>query len=141
MSFVSAKLDDSNLSAGFNRLLAQAEDIIYGGAATMARVIYDEVRLNTSGTIPGRPGIVTSNLHESIYWAKDKEASTTQRAVYAISWNKSKAPHGHLIEFGTSRSPAYPFVTPAASKLPEAIRRGLAEMEARYGKALAGGAR
>lgn len=139
MSFVSARLD-GDLLAGFDRALASAEDVIYSGAAAMARLIYDEVRLNTSGVKESGPGIVTGNLHDSIYWAKDKEASTTQRAVYAISWNRAKAPHGHLIEFGTSRAPAYPFVTPAAGKLPEAIRVGLAKMQRRYGQAI-GGAR
>lgn len=137
MPFVQAKLE-GDLTAGLDRLLKSAEDVIYSGAAAMARVIYDEVKINTSGVIPHAPGVVTGNLHDAIYWAKDKEASTSGRAVYSVSWNKSKAPHGHLLEFGTSRMPAYPFMAPAAGKLPQAIQKGLEAMQARYGQAVAG---
>lgn len=132
MALVEAKLE-GDLTAGLDRLLRpQAEDVIYSGAAAMARVIYAEVKLNTSGVKPKMPGIVTGNLNESIYWAKDTNLSTPNKAVYAISWNKAKAPHGHLLEFGTSRMQAYPFVRPAADKMNEAIKQGVARMKVRF---------
>ena len=39
-------------------------------------------------------------LAASIYLVFDAKASTKSNYVYGISWNASKAPHGHLIEFG-----------------------------------------
>lgn len=134
MALVEAKLE-GDITAGLDRLLREkAEDVVYSGAASMARVIYAEVKLNTSGVKPKMPGIVTGNLSESIYWAKDTSLSTPSKAVYSISWNKSKAPHGHLLEFGTSRMPAYPFVRPAASQMDEAIKQGMARMKVRFGE-------
>ena len=137
MPFVEAKLE-GDLTAGLDKLISAVEPVIYSGAAAMARVIYDQVLANTAGTIPGMPGVVTGNLHDSIYWAKDKKVSNKTLAVYAISWNRAKAPHGHLIEFGTSRAPAYPFVAPAAGKLPEAIKVGQARMQERFQEVAAG---
>lgn len=132
MPLVEAKLE-GDLTAGLDRLLrGQAEDVIYSGAAAMARVIYDEVKLNTSGAKPKMPGIVTGNLSNSIYWAKDTDLSTPNRAVYAISWNKATAQHGHWLEFGNSRMPAFPFLRPAADKMDEAIKQGVARMKVRF---------
>lgn len=108
-----------------------AEDLIYSGTAAAAAVIRDEVKVNTTGVKENTPGIVTGNLNRSIYMAKDKGLSNTARAVYDVSWNKKIAPHGHLLEFGTSRAPAYPFVRPALAKLPAAIKRGLDRMRER----------
>lgn len=147
--------------AGLDRMeRAVTEDVVYSGAAAMARVLYAEVRQNTAGA---PVGIHTGNLHGAIYWAKAKDASTATRAVYEVSWNKSKAPHGHLIEFGhwrvnfvfrgkdgsliaTKRRlpqpvwvPAYPFMRPAMSKMDDAIRAGLARMRERFGEAMAQG--
>ena len=132
MAFVEAKLE-GDFTTALDRLAKEAaEAIIYSGAAQAARVIYAEVKLNTTGTRPKTPGIVTGNLTESIYWAKDTNASTQTRAVYSISWNKSKAPHGHWLEFGNSRMPALPFVRPAMSQMDEAVKQGLARMKVRY---------
>lgn len=119
-----------DLAGALDRMVAtKAENVIYSGAAAMARVVYEEVKENTRGVRANTPGIVTGNLHESIYWAKDDGLSSPLRAVYNISWNKSKAPHGHLLEFGTSRMPALPFVRPAASRLPEALKAGQVRMQ------------
>lgn len=105
-----------------------AEDVIFSGTAAAAAVIRDEVKLNTTGVKENTPGIVTGTLNSSIYMAKDKGLSNSTRAVYDVSWNKRTAPHGHLIEFGTSRAPAYPFVRPAMAKMPAAIKRAMERM-------------
>jgi HK97 gp10 family phage protein len=125
---ITAKLT-GDLEGALERMArGKAENVIYSGAAAMARVVYTEVKDNVSGTKAGMPGVVTGNLRDSIYWAKDDSLSSPFRAVYSISWNKSKAPHGHLLEFGTSRAPAYPFIRPAADKLDEAVKAGQARM-------------
>lgn len=107
------------------------DKVLFSGAATMANVIYQEVRLNASGVKATGPGVVTGNLLGSIYWVYSPEASSTERKTYKVSWNRRVAPHGHLIEFGTSRAPAHPFVRPAFDKVGSAIAAGMERMRVR----------
>jgi HK97 gp10 family phage protein len=51
--------------------------------------------------------------------------------TYRISWNKRTAPHGHLLEYGTSRAPAKPFIRPAYDRIGEAIAAGKDAMRRR----------
>lgn len=104
------------------------EKVLFSGAAEMGSFLAAEVRLNAS---PPRLGRKTGNLSAAIYWAYSPERSTEGKKTYRISWNARKAPHGHLIEFGTSRAPAHPFVRPAFGKVHEAIEKGLARMSQR----------
>lgn len=53
------------------------------------------------------------NLRDSIYQYYNKRASTPGKAVYSISWNHQKAPYGYMVEYGTSRAPAHPFLRPS----------------------------
>jgi HK97 gp10 family phage protein len=92
------------------------------GTAAMAKVVYDEARLNASRHVK------SGKLLGAIYRVYSPERSGDTRKTYRISWNKKKAPHGHLIEFGTSRAPAYPFLRPAASRIPAAIEAGKAAL-------------
>jgi HK97 gp10 family phage protein len=55
---------------------------------------------------PFRPG----NLRDSIYQVFSKDNSTPSKAVYHMSWNRDKAPYGHMVELGTSKAPAHSFV-------------------------------
>lgn len=107
------------------------DQVLFSGAAAMARVMYDEVKLNASGIKPDGPGVVTGNLLGSIYWVYSPELSNPDRKTYKVSWNRAKAPHGHLIEFGTSRAPAHPFVRPAFDKVGTAIAAGMERMSQR----------
>ena len=106
-----------------------ASAMLLSGAAAMARVFYDEVKLNTS---PPRMGRVTGNLNDAVYRFYAKDQSSDVEKVYHVSWNKSKAPHGHLLEDGTSRMPAKPFMRPAFDRAPEAIRAGNDRMAERF---------
>ena len=56
-----------------------------------------------------QPGL----LKGSIYQVYSKSNSGADHATYHISWNHHIAPHGHLVENGTSRAPAHPFIRPA----------------------------
>jgi HK97 gp10 family phage protein len=127
-NFVEAKLNgDLELDLSkFEKIVT--EKVLFSGAATMGKVIYDEVKLNAS---PPRLGRVTGKLQDAIYWVFSPEKSTDSQKTYRISWNKRKAPHGHLIEFGTSRSPAHPFLRPAFSRINDAIAQGKARMAQR----------
>lgn len=112
-----------NLSADLARFEKHVQEkVTLSGAALMAWVIYDEARQNAelhkqSGT-----------LHSAIYRRYAKEKSTDKVKTYQISWNRKQAPHGHFLEFGTSRAPAYPFLTPAFSCVREAIAKGKERM-------------
>lgn len=110
------------------------ESVVFSGAAAMARVLYDEVKINTAKlTQSGNPrekGREPGTLENSIYRAYSPEKSGDGFKTYRISWNHTKAPHGHLIEFGTSRAPAYPFLRPAFAKVHEAIKAGQERMKA-----------
>lgn len=55
----------------------------------------------------------SGNLRDSIYQYYNKRASSPGKAVYSISWNHRKAPYGAMVEYGTSRAPAHPFMRPA----------------------------
>lgn len=44
----------------------------------------------------------TGNLSAAIYlaYSEDRSIPDDGLAVYSVTWNKRKAPHGHLVEFG-----------------------------------------
>jgi hypothetical protein len=54
-------------------------------------------------------------LYKSIYFSYNKDISTDKRKVYDISWNHQKAPYGFMVEFGTRKAAAHPFLNPAWS--------------------------
>lgn len=94
------------------------QQVVRAGVAEMAKVIYDEVKINAEKH--KKTGLLLSSIYR--VYAYDRSSDTTK--VYRVSWNKKTAPHGHLVEFGTSRAPAYPFVRPALSQLPNAVNEG-----------------
>ena len=134
-----------DITEGLDRFAKKVQNqIALSGVAAMAGVIYDEVKLNTSGarkTGPGSPpGTLTGNLDASIYRVYAKDKSGDQGQVYRVSWRhtgsaKGGGNHGHLLEFGTIRAPAYPFLRPALSKINDAIRAGQDRMRARLSDA------
>lgn len=114
----------NDMAAGLDRLATKVrEQVLLSGAATMAKVIYDEVQLNASRHVK------SGALYNAIYRVYAKDKSTDNHITYEISWNKATAPHGHLIEFGSSKSPAYPFIRPAFDHMPEAIHTGQQRMK------------
>ena len=52
-------------------------------------------------------------LRDSIYQYYNKRLSTPDKPVYSVSWNHKDAPYGYMVEFGTSRAPANPFLRPS----------------------------
>lgn len=126
---MSFKIDLSQLtelSAQLSRYGAHVkEDVAMAGVAEMAVVIYDEVKVNVAKH--KKTGLLSS----AIYRVYSPEKSLGALKLYRVSWNKRKAPHGHLLENGTSRAPAYPFLRPSLSRLSEAIRAGRARIAAK----------
>jgi hypothetical protein len=137
-----------DIFAGLDRYAEKIQDsVIFSGAAAMAKVIYDEVRLNTSGTRAGTPGRLSKphyfygthqkyllqpgNLHDAIYRVYSPERSAPGRKTYKVSWNHQKAPQGFMVEYGTSHARAYPFMRPAFSRIQDAIDAGMDRMRVR----------
>lgn len=49
-------------------------------------------------------------LRDAIYQVYSKEKSGPTRHVYEMSWNRTDAPYGHMVELGTSRAAAHSFI-------------------------------
>ena len=52
-------------------------------------------------------------LRDAIYQVFSKDSSFKGHATYHVAWNHQKVPYGFMVEFGTSRAPAHPFIRPA----------------------------
>ena len=106
--------------AGLNKVaLLLKSDVARAGAQAMAQVVYDAAKENAPVADKphklkgGHRYSVPGTLKASIYQVYSKRKSVRSRIEYHVSWNRNKAPHGHLVEFGTSSAPAHPFLYPA----------------------------
>lgn len=111
--------DDSAITRTLDSLSDAAEqDLIRPAAQAAAQVFYEQVKRNVAGL-----GRVTGKLSDSIYQAYRDKESGHGKAVYHVSWNFTKAPHGHLVEYGHGGkrpAPAHPFLRPAYDQAKDA---------------------
>lgn len=124
-----------NWAAGLDKLTGDnLAGIIRGGGNAMSEVFQQEAQ--------ARVRVKTGTLRNSIYRAYSERRSTPTHAVYEVSWNPRKAPHGHLIENGhwlvrggklkkggkrVRWIPAQPFVRPAYEARKQAAARAAIE--------------
>lgn len=119
------------------------EYVALRGVAAMAEVPYHEARLYAPisekahifyGRNSLRTGVMYTfapgTLRAAIYRVYQAERATPTMKEYRVSWNHIKAPYGHMVEFGTSKAPAHPFLGLALASLPQAIAAGKVEMGA-----------
>lgn len=119
-------------------------EVAIEGAAAMAKVIYDEAQLHVPesakehwfyGTQFKKTGkkylFQPGTLRRAIYRVYSPERSGPTVQTYRISWNKTKAPYGFMVEFGTSRAAAHPFLRPSLARVPDAIASGKVAMAAK----------
>ena len=144
---MSAKIEmtlaTKDLNSYLDRLSVHLQkEVMTATCGAMSNVIYQEVRTRVPVGHPRyekklgkkRPGGL---LKSAIYQAHSPEKSTTDSVVYMISWNGSKAKHGHLIEYGHWLTslwgnklkhpvwiPPKPFLRPAMSAFGRAIEAG-----------------
>ncbi|MQA39033.1 HK97-gp10 family putative phage morphogenesis protein [Rugamonas aquatica] len=135
------------------RLLGQVikEEVALDGAAAMAKVMYDEVRLHVS--VSGKPhkfygrdsvrtGVTYTfqpgNLRDAIYRVFSRDQSSDTRKTYQVSWNHRKAPYGFMVEYGTAHAAAQPFMRPSLARIPDAIAAGKARMGVRISAVMGG---
>lgn len=82
------------------------EQIVRPIARAGALVFYEEARrlvpVYQGAPITRKNGVKTTpgQLRDAIYHVYSEKLSTDQHAVYQVSWNAKKAPHGHLVENG-----------------------------------------
>lgn len=143
-NFVQAKLK-GNMDLDLSRFEQKVKDVVlFSGVAAMAKSQYDSVRdacpvsdhahffYGTSSKKTGqRYYFASGNLKAAIYRVYSPERSDANKKTYRISWNHQKAPYGFMVEFGTSRAPAHPFVRPAFDHIREAIAAGQNRMKQR----------
>ncbi len=88
-----ADVDLSSVQAGLARLSGPLrESLARSMAVAGGKVLRDEAKL----LAPKDSGLLAS----AIYLAYRDGKSTKDNVVYSVTWNASKAPHGHLLEFG-----------------------------------------
>lgn len=118
---ITASIDLTAINAKLDKITAAAAAATRPAAQAGAQVLYEEVRQRAStaagGTekhsSPGNaPFVQSGTLRDAIYQAYADDESGDARSVYRVSWNKRKAPHGGLLERGTSRMAARPFLRP-----------------------------
>ena len=94
MSF-NLSIDLSAFESDMEQLADRAEKAARPAAQAGAQVLYERVKTNVAAL-----GRKTGNLDSAIYQAFSANNSGEGKATYHISWNASKAPHGHLVEWG-----------------------------------------
>lgn len=122
----SIEFDTAGADAWLEGILHATEESIRPAAQAGAEELYFEARLRVPQSAQGHyfygknskstgvkyyfdPG----SLRSAIYQAYSKDNSGPLRATYHIAWNHQKVPYGFMVEFGTSRAPAHPFLRPA----------------------------
>lgn len=119
--------DFSDLFDGLDGISEKAGDLTRKAAQAGAEELYIEARLRCPasaeahyfyGTHSKKTGVrylfSPGNLRNAIYHTYSKDNSMEGvKATYHIAWNHKKAPYGFMVEFGTSRAAAHPFLRPA----------------------------
>lgn len=95
-------IDMSQVVGGFRRMASIEEPVARAMGSAMGAEVRDEAKLRVPvGTIEDgskNPGA----LQRAIYQAYNDRLNVLQPHIYeyVVSWNRKRAPHGHLIEFG-----------------------------------------
>lgn len=122
----SIEFDYAKIAKKLDGITEASKDALRPAAQAGAEIFYLEARMRAPvsdgshffyGSSSKKSGVryffKSGNLRDSIYQYYNKRASTPEKAVYSISWNHRKAPYGYMVEYGTSRAPAHPFLRPA----------------------------
>lgn len=136
MSTFSVTTDLSRLRKRLGNVVAACEDATRPAAQAGAQVFYDRVRALVPTSTAGHWFHGTSfqkygtkywfnagTLKAAIYQVHSKDNSGKGYDTYHVAWNHDKAPYGFMVEFGTSRAPAHPFLRPARTAALQARHR------------------
>jgi HK97 gp10 family phage protein len=124
--FLRVGYDDSSAIAFLDGLVEASNVAVRPAAQAGAQILYDEARIRCPvsadahffyGTSYKKTGqryfFEPGSLRASIYQVYSVDNSSETRATYHVAWNHQKVPYGFMVEFGTSRAPAKPFLRPA----------------------------
>jgi HK97 gp10 family phage protein len=126
-SGLTIKFDPASLNAALDELGKGAAAQVRPAAQAGAQVLYEEARQRCPvsdhahffyGTQSKKTGVryyfEPGSLRDSIYQVYSKSNSRENAyAEYHIAWNHQKVPYGFMVEYGTSRAAASPFLRPA----------------------------
>lgn len=107
------------LERNTNRLLKEVHSGETALLLEQARLVRDRIKQKA----PLGP---TGNLKKATY-ASALPETTTGNAVAFAGIRPRKAPHGHLLEFGTVKMRPHPFVRPAWDEMKEEVRKNIKE--------------
>lgn len=141
MGSFTCTFDTAALTAQIDALREDVQAAIRPAAQAGAQVLYEAVKANTPRSTKGHWFHGTSfkltgkkywydagTLQRAIYQVYSKENSGVNQARYHISWNHKKVPYGHMVEYGTVKSPPVAFVRGARSKIPVALEAAKQEL-------------
>lgn len=126
--------DLRSLERVVDEMAEEVQQAVRPAAQAGAQVLYERVKLNVRSSTKGhwfhgtsfkkngtKYWITPGNLNRAIYQAFVEKLSSADQSTYRISWNHKKAPYGHMVEYGTVRAPAHPFIRPAKAFYPRAL--------------------
>jgi HK97 gp10 family phage protein len=87
-----------SLKSRLPQIAARLDNIVDQGARDVAEAIVKDAQ--------ERVPVASGDLRDSIHAERTEEG-------YAVLAGDSDTPYGHLVEFGTSNTPAHPFLIPA----------------------------
>lgn len=70
---------------------------------------------------PYNPG----TLRDAIYQVFSKDNSFSDKSTYHVSWNKDKAPYGHMVELGTRTAPSHSFIGQAVFETRQQVKQAM----------------
>lgn len=133
MSSMTVRFNTARLAARLDGVATAAADAVRPAAQAGAQIYYDEMRARAPQSPAGTAHIFTSkrrkdgsvgqkylfysgDLKRAIYQKYADDRSGAGRALYVVSWRKSgpgAVPYAHMVEHGTSKMAARPFLRPA----------------------------
>jgi HK97 gp10 family phage protein len=134
------EFDVTGINAKLDQMAVGMAEKVRPAAQAAAQVFYDEARLRVPVSLKGHWFYGTSfkktgqkyyfepeSLKAAIYQVFSKDNSDEKKSTYHIAWNHKKVPYGFMVEFGTSRAPAHPFLRPSFdARARDAIEAGKA---------------
>jgi HK97 gp10 family phage protein len=151
-SFDSSQID-TFLADARKALEASLRPVAQAGAEVFYRAVLQNANFPVSkkmhwfyGTSWRKYGIkygpfYPGNLAKSVYQAWSQKHSGVSKQTYEVSWSTKVtashgyAPYGHMVEFGTSRTPARAFIGHAAGSQPMAVDAMQAKLDEQLTKA------